>query len=317
MQTAMLPLSVCDEVDKMCRGFIWGDTEAQRKIHLVAWDDLCIPKSHGGLGLIDMRKVNKASAMKAGWRLCTRRDDMWVQVVRSKYRCRNDLIPRIQGNRPGSNFWQGICKSWNEVQSNLVWRVGDGNRAKFWCDHWIPEINNLQSHATRVVSLSDMTKTVKDYVKQDGNWDFQSLNLMLPSHIMAKIRAMKPPEEGHEEDKLAWDDCSDSSFTMAAAYRSISCDQSQETHPIFQQVWRWGVPERIRIFLWKIVKGALLTNEQHFHRGMGHNPLCPRCGMTIESVDHVLKSCNFAKEVWQHIRSGPLDHQFWNSNLTE
>lgn len=41
MQTACLPSSVCEEVDKLCHGFIWGDTENQKRVHLVAWDDIC------------------------------------------------------------------------------------------------------------------------------------------------------------------------------------------------------------------------------------------------------------------------------------
>lgn len=76
MQTAILPRSVCDQVDKMCNSFVWGDSDSQRKVHLVAWDELCLPKNLGGLGLRDMTNFNKVAAMKVGGRLCTRRDDL-------------------------------------------------------------------------------------------------------------------------------------------------------------------------------------------------------------------------------------------------
>lgn len=106
-------------------------------------------KNLGGLGLREMRKINQTSMIKAGWRSCTRRDGMWVKLIRAKYRCGNDIIPTIQRNKPGSNFWQGLCKNWNDFQNNLFRRVGDGKRVKFWRDCWVPDLVTLQTHATR------------------------------------------------------------------------------------------------------------------------------------------------------------------------
>ncbi|CAN1837616.1 Putative ribonuclease H protein At1g65750 [Linum perenne] len=37
MQTAFLPVSLCDQIDKKIRSFIWGSTDASRKIHNVNW----------------------------------------------------------------------------------------------------------------------------------------------------------------------------------------------------------------------------------------------------------------------------------------
>ena len=35
MQTAKVPLGVCDEIGKGNRNFLWGGTEAKRKLHSV------------------------------------------------------------------------------------------------------------------------------------------------------------------------------------------------------------------------------------------------------------------------------------------
>lgn len=43
---------------------IWGDTENQRRVHLVAWDDICQPKNKGGLGLRKMKDINATAMMK-------------------------------------------------------------------------------------------------------------------------------------------------------------------------------------------------------------------------------------------------------------
>lgn len=50
MQTVSLPKAICDKVDKICRDFIWGDTETHKKIHLIAWNSICRPKKDGVWG---------------------------------------------------------------------------------------------------------------------------------------------------------------------------------------------------------------------------------------------------------------------------
>ncbi|KAL6138042.1 hypothetical protein ACLB2K_063330 [Fragaria x ananassa] len=40
MQTAKLPISICDSLDRLNRNFLWGDTDQQRKVHLTNWDML-------------------------------------------------------------------------------------------------------------------------------------------------------------------------------------------------------------------------------------------------------------------------------------
>ena len=44
MQTAMIPMSVLEEVEKYARSFLWGNSEDSRKIHHVNWDTITLTK---------------------------------------------------------------------------------------------------------------------------------------------------------------------------------------------------------------------------------------------------------------------------------
>lgn len=44
MQSSLLPKFVCDEVDKRCRRFLWGDANGEKHIHTVGWNKVCKPK---------------------------------------------------------------------------------------------------------------------------------------------------------------------------------------------------------------------------------------------------------------------------------
>ena len=50
MQAVVIPEHTCNEIEKICRRFIWGQQEGRNKIHLVNWK-MCQPKEEGGMGL--------------------------------------------------------------------------------------------------------------------------------------------------------------------------------------------------------------------------------------------------------------------------
>ncbi|CAN1147561.1 Putative ribonuclease H protein At1g65750 [Linum perenne] len=49
MQTAVIPSTTCEIIDRLIQNFVWGSTEETQKVHLIAWDDICKPKEEGDL----------------------------------------------------------------------------------------------------------------------------------------------------------------------------------------------------------------------------------------------------------------------------
>ncbi|GJV66513.1 RNA-directed DNA polymerase, eukaryota, reverse transcriptase zinc-binding domain protein [Tanacetum coccineum] len=63
----MLPVSICDSIDKLFKNFIWGKSESSSGIASVSWKDVCRPKNQGGLGLKSLRVMNCALMVKQQW----------------------------------------------------------------------------------------------------------------------------------------------------------------------------------------------------------------------------------------------------------
>uniref|UniRef100_A0A803P5G6 Reverse transcriptase zinc-binding domain-containing protein n=1 Tax=Cannabis sativa TaxID=3483 RepID=A0A803P5G6_CANSA len=79
MSIFMLPQSVIKEVEKLCKGFIWGLNGSMSKIHVASWEKVCLPKAYGGLGFKDGAKWNHANLAKYIWAILAKRDLLWAR----------------------------------------------------------------------------------------------------------------------------------------------------------------------------------------------------------------------------------------------
>lgn len=302
MQTASLPRALCDEIDRKCKNFIWGDTEHQRHMHLASWKSICTPKKFGGLGLRAASDINTSFMMKMGWNLCAKKDDMWVRILRSKYKCGSDIVPNIQTNRQGTNLWRGICKNWNLVEENLAWRVNNGRTVNFWTDSWIPNVGRLVNVSNVQVDQSAVGKHVSDYVTSSHQWNLNLIAQCVPSHIQECIKMIIPPNASFLDDSLAWEGSTDDTFSTGQAYLHIINEQSLQATEVFSYIWKWNGPERIRYFLWKCAHKVLMTNEVRNRRGFSESDLCPICQHVTESLLHMFRDCQSAQAVWNTLK---------------
>jgi hypothetical protein len=69
MMTNCIPKGCLEEIQRLQRNFIWGDTDDVRKYHAVGWEVVTTPKCYGGLGLRRLDEMNKACILKLGWKL--------------------------------------------------------------------------------------------------------------------------------------------------------------------------------------------------------------------------------------------------------
>lgn len=56
---------------------------------------------------------------------------------------------------------------------------------------------------------------------------------------------------------------------------------------------------RIKVFAWIMTHGKLLTNMEQRKRRLSDCPDCDKCCEVIEDVQHALRDCIWAREVWE------------------
>ncbi|XP_025679132.1 uncharacterized protein [Arachis hypogaea] len=243
IQTAILPTNTCNLIDRKCINFLWGDTEQTKKVHILSWDKINKPKVSGGLGLRHAKDVNHSFMMKLGWGLIANKDSLWARVLRSKYKCRSDILPRVNRKSSMSNLWKEIVSAWHDIERNSIWRIGDGSQIKFWEHNWVPNLGSLQQHTTQVISLGDLESSLMNFLNVSGDWDEDKLKEWLPESTVKRIMAMAPPSPWKKADCIAWANTYDGCFSLKSAYKSITEVQSPLDR-VFKLIWNRKGPER-------------------------------------------------------------------------
>lgn len=215
MQVANIPSSICSEIDKLHRKFLWGSTDSQRKIHLVNWDTVCKPKAWGGLGIKPMGSMNQVLLAKLGWRVLKEQDQMWANIMLSKY-LDNYIHSKFYPKQQCSQTWRGITKSADLLTKGAVWKIGNGQEVMFWTDKWLhsgPIIENIPVADRANIYLHDR---VADYILAD-RWDVVKLNGVLSSALVEEIRRLSIT---HRPDNLIWAPTVEGQFSVVSSFQN-------------------------------------------------------------------------------------------------
>ncbi|KAJ8769457.1 hypothetical protein K2173_002947 [Erythroxylum novogranatense] len=155
-----------------------GTADGQAKLALVAWDSCCQPLHHGGLGFRKLREHNKAFLCKLGFRVLSRKNDLWVRILREKYRV-GVFIP-------------------DSVK-------------------WIPELGLLWAHKKRGKLIPHDWK-VADVVTHNLDWDWGQLERFLSPLALLHISNVCPPNPFAGEDGIAWQGSKEGIISVSDAY---------------------------------------------------------------------------------------------------
>jgi len=80
-----IPASISGQLEKIMRDFPWATNEVETGFHWVKWDDVCLPKREGGLGIRSLRDMNKALKVKWLWRFAREENTLWKDLLKMKY----------------------------------------------------------------------------------------------------------------------------------------------------------------------------------------------------------------------------------------
>lgn len=93
MSSFHIPSKIYESIDVAIRRFWWKPKCSNGKfLAWKAWDDLCTPRSKGGLGFKKTKSTNKTLLAKLTWMIASKRDSLRMEILRTKYKVRQDWL---------------------------------------------------------------------------------------------------------------------------------------------------------------------------------------------------------------------------------
>jgi hypothetical protein len=119
-----IPVGVKEKLDRIRNNFLWDETEGKKKYHLVNWQTVCLRKDQGGLGILDLEKMNIALLAKWLWKLFNE-DDICQTILRRKYIQKQTLCQAVTKNGD-SYLWRDLMEIKKTFWQHCKIRIGDG-----------------------------------------------------------------------------------------------------------------------------------------------------------------------------------------------
>jgi hypothetical protein len=300
---------LCEEFAQITRNFWWGDELDRRKTHWKSWEKIIAPKYFGGLGFRDYRFFNQALLARQAWRLLVFPHSLCARLFKAKYFPNAELTDTafIQNSSPG---WQGICHGLELLKKGVIWRVQSGSKIRIWRDNWVPR-GNLKA-STKIGG--GRYRWVSDLIDNSSmTWKEDLVRSMFPNYDAEEILRICLPHSA-EEDYIALHFEKSGNFSVRSAYRLALLQNSENfcsgqqsdnpngDRPIWDVIWKTKVPQKVKIFSWRLATDALAVQKNRCSRNMTTDPTCTICGREEEDGYHATMTCTKAAALRESMR---------------
>lgn len=133
LQVFKPPIIVIRITKSIMARFLWGTTEANKKIHWTKWINVCKPFSDGGINIRSLSDMCEAFACKL-WFSFRAQSSIWAEFLLHRYcKGKDPTVTIIYVS--DSPSWKKMIQIRAKAQALIFWKLGEGV-ISFWFDNW-------------------------------------------------------------------------------------------------------------------------------------------------------------------------------------
>jgi hypothetical protein len=301
-----VPFTCLDHVDGAARNFLWYGKDINKSGKcLVKWDNVCLSKKSGGLGLIKLRDQNKALMMKNLYKFYNRADIPWVNLVwRAHYG--NGELP--DENHLKGSFWWKDCLSYNkEFKEIFKCKPVAGDSILFWHDIWYND-TALKNSFPQLFSFAKSKRiTLYNVIHQSQSDIYEIFNL--PLSIIAVEQCNRLIEIiqtiSQDDNEVASDLWSFPGHIGKYPTRKVylKLTETDPAPPPYKWIWKSCCLPKQKFFFWVLLQDRLNTRNllarKNFHIDSKSCILCD--DQVEETMMHLFFECDFSQTFWWKI----------------
>ncbi|KAL0921308.1 hypothetical protein M5K25_008367 [Dendrobium thyrsiflorum] len=267
---SLVPKGILDEIDKICRRFVWSKSNGKPGIHYVDWKSMCRPVKRGGRALHSSNDKVGPLRAKLTWRYCQQDDSLLHRVLYPKY---GFLFGENLSNNAGSVARKIIHMGVKFLKPIIRWNISNGESIDAFRDTWILD-KCLNKWPTLVCPQGSEVYSVDKFISGDS-WNKEELNKFFGEDLQALIWQI-PINPDLIKDRMELISNNLGKTISALAYEASNSD-CQLTH-----YWNWA--------------GRAKLIPRNFSG-------CPRDCNGIEDIDHVAVKCQKLREVFKFLNN--------------
>jgi len=291
-----IPKGVLEKIDCFRSRFYWQGDQHKRKFRLARWEFMCQPKVQGGLGIQNLDIQNKCLLSKWLFKLLNE-EGLWQELLRNKY-LKDKPLGCCTKKPTDSHFWKGLMKVKDTFLSLGTFKVKDGSQTRFWFDTWLGNkplkdkfstlfniVRRKQDSVASVLASAPLNISFRRNLVGRNLWDWL--------RIVASLQDLNLQGE---RDKFIWSLHSSGIFSVKSMYAALINNGVR----VSQDLWQIKIPSRIKIFLWYLKRGVILTKDNLARRNWNGDKSCCFCHYP-ETIQHLFFQCYHARFLWRAV----------------
>lgn len=272
----------------------------------------------GGLGFKDFELFNLALLAKQAWRILETPESLSARILKSIYFPHTCILGAELGSHP-SQIWRSLIEGRDVLKQGLIRRIGNGSTTDIWAHNWIPRDVMMRPHGCRCDNPPNMVSELIDHTA--ASWNRGKLEEVFLSIDIPAILSI-PLCISNISNSWAWNFEKNGCFSVRSAYRMMVATKRRREEWLdgmagsssnnreegsWKTLWRTEVPGKIGMFLWRLAKHSLPTEDVRAQRNMSTSKQCALCGAQ-DSWRHSLLECSMARCVWALVDGELAEH---------
>jgi len=179
--------------------------------------------------------------------------------------------------------------------------IKNGSQVKFWEDIWL-ENRPLRQQYPQLYNIvrkkQDMVGQVLSTPQPNLSWrrDLIGNNLAAWNNLATRLAALNLSQE---DDEFKWDLDPSGVFSVKTRYRALI---NRNVPYDNKKLWKLKTPLKIKIFLWYLRRGVILTKDNLARRNWQGSQKCCFCHEN-ETIQHLFFDCRLSKMVWSMVHA--------------
>ena len=215
-----------------------------------------------------------------------------------------DFLNAPQGTIP-TYAWRSILYARELLRGGLKRIIGNGEQTNVWVDKWL--LNGQNRRPMNIHSLIDIQLKVSQLIDPlTRNWNLKMLRDLFPRTNIQLI--LQQRHVLTNEDSFCCVGTNFGLYIVKSGYTRSSRETYHDlfkevevcpsVNPLYDKIWSLERAPKIRVFLWKVLKGALAVEDILRTRGIQIDDGYLLCNEEIETINQVLFQFPFARQVW-------------------